>query len=59
MPGVYIFYAKDGTVLYVGKSRSIRQRVLSHFSGEYTQKEHAIARDVSRIEARVTAGAHT
>jgi excinuclease ABC subunit C len=32
-PGVYQFLAEDGSVLYVGKARSIRKRVASHFSG--------------------------
>src|SRR5215217_1637952 len=32
-PGVYLFYDKKGELLYVGKARSIRKRVASHFSG--------------------------
>jgi excinuclease ABC subunit C len=32
-PGVYQFLDEDGNVLYVGKARSIRKRVASHFSG--------------------------
>ena len=32
-PGVYIFHGADGEVLYVGKARSVRKRVASHFSG--------------------------
>ena len=35
-PGVYRFLAEDGSVLYVGKARSIRKRVNSHFSGGET-----------------------
>ena len=31
-PGVYLFKDKGGKVLYVGKARSIRKRVGSHFS---------------------------
>lgn len=30
--GVYYFYDKTGSLLYIGKSNSIRKRVLSHFS---------------------------
>jgi len=30
--GVYIFYGENGQPLYVGKSKNIRDRVLSHFS---------------------------
>jgi len=32
-PGVYLFRASDGEVIYVGKAVSIRKRVASHFSG--------------------------
>src|SRR5436190_11316088 len=31
-PGVYLFKDRKGKVLYVGKARSIRKRVGSHFS---------------------------
>lgn len=36
-PGVYLFKAADGEVLYVGKARSIRKRVASHFSKPVTR----------------------
>ncbi|MFM8792065.1 MAG: GIY-YIG nuclease family protein, partial [Solirubrobacterales bacterium] len=32
-PGVYLFRDRDDEVIYVGKARSIRKRVGSHFSG--------------------------
>jgi excinuclease ABC subunit C len=51
-PGVYQFVAEDGSVLYVGKARSIRKRVASHFSGAQTE----LTRRVARIEFLVTAG---
>lgn len=31
-PGVYLFYGERGAPLYIGKSRSMRTRVLQHFS---------------------------
>ncbi|HBR99064.1 MAG TPA: exonuclease [Gammaproteobacteria bacterium] len=37
-PGVYRFYADNGHLLYVGKSVSIRDRVLSHFAGDHAQR---------------------
>ena len=36
-PGVYFFKAAGGEVLYVGKARSIRKRVASHFSKPVTR----------------------
>ncbi len=50
-PGVYIFHGSRGEVLYVGKARSIRKRVASHFSGGETE----MTRRVDRIEFLVTA----
>ena len=31
-PGVYLFMDREGRALYVGKAKSIRKRVGSHFS---------------------------
>ncbi|MGE5281606.1 MAG: excinuclease ABC subunit UvrC [Chloroflexota bacterium] len=50
-PGVYLFHGKDGELLYVGKARSIRKRVASHFSGG----ESRLTSRVDRIECLVTA----
>jgi DNA polymerase-3 subunit epsilon len=56
-PGVYIFYGQNGYPLYVGKSINIRERVLSHFSNDYTSsKEMHIAQQIESIETIVTAG---
>lgn len=52
-PGVYLFYGAAGEVLYVGKSKTIRTRVRSHFS---SPGEARLCRQVHRIEARPTAG---
>lgn len=32
IPGVYYFHDQKGKVIYVGKARNMRQRVISHFS---------------------------
>jgi excinuclease ABC subunit C len=50
-PGVYLFHGDDGELLYVGKARSIRKRVSSHFSGAETR----LTSRVDRIEVLVTA----
>ena len=50
-PGVYLFHDKADELLYVGKARSIRKRVASHFSGGETR----LTSRVERIETLVTA----
>jgi DNA polymerase-3 subunit epsilon len=56
-PGVYVFRGKDRLVLYVGKSRNIRQRVLAHFSGDVSSsKEMSLAQQVRDIEWHQTGG---
>jgi excinuclease ABC subunit C len=50
-PGVYLFYDAHGELLYVGKARSIRKRVASHFSGGETR----LTSRVDRFEVLVTA----
>ena len=37
-PGVYLMKNKDGRIIYVGKSRKLRNRVSSYFIGEHTRK---------------------
>lgn len=49
-PGVYQFFDADGEVIYVGKARSLRKRVASHFSGAETD----MTRRVETIEFLVT-----
>ena len=49
--GVYLFYDKSGELLYVGKARSIRKRVASHFSGGETR----LTSRVDRFDFLVTA----
>jgi DNA polymerase-3 subunit epsilon len=55
--GVYRFYGEDGALLYVGKSRNVRQRVLEHFAAEHRSgAEQRLARQVRRVEWTETAG---
>lgn len=50
-PGVYRMVAADGEVVYVGKSKRLRRRLLSYFRGDYPQDKSArIVREVAAIE---------
>ncbi len=55
--GVYRFLAEDGSLLYVGKAKSIRTRVLGHFAAvSGGGKDAKLARLVRRVEWTETAG---
>jgi excinuclease ABC subunit C len=53
-PGVYLFKGPKGRLLYVGKARSIRKRVASHFHKEPDSKTAALLHAHREIEAIVT-----
>ncbi|MGA1820575.1 MAG: excinuclease ABC subunit UvrC [Thermoplasmatota archaeon] len=53
--GVYIFKAKQGKVLYVGKAINIRSRVRSHLQDRRNEKEVRLVRDSETIEWIATA----
>lgn len=56
-PGVYRFLDGDGVLLYIGRSASLRARVLGHFSGDETgAREQRKARQVRHIDWQETAG---
>lgn len=56
-PGVYFFDDEDGLPLYIGKSVTIRRRVMSHFNqdSEY-YREFKLAQRVKRIRYQQTNG---
>lgn len=56
-PGVYIFEDEDGAPLYVGKSVTVRRRVMSHFAADYGRgAELKLAQAVRRLRAIPTHG---
>jgi DNA polymerase III subunit epsilon len=56
-PGVYRFFGEDDALLYIGKGKAIRARVLGHFAaGAGGGKDAKLARLVRRIEWTETAG---
>src|SRR5438067_1318147 len=52
-PGVYLFRDARGKVLYVGKAKSIRKRVASHFSNPSTRGGSGLVDMIDQIEALV------
>ncbi len=57
-PGVYVFKAVDGSVLYVGKASSLRNRVRSYFQAGSSDQRYFIdrlERDIGDLETFVTA----
>jgi DNA polymerase-3 subunit epsilon len=60
-PGCYIFYGENKIPLYIGKSISLRSRVMGHFQGALTQrKEMKLSlqiRDIDWIETSGELGA--
>lgn len=56
-PGVYVFYGENEEVLYIGKSKNVRYRVLSHFSNDHTSsKEMHLCQQTTKVLGIETAG---
>lgn len=55
--GVYLFFGENDLPLYIGKSVSLRARVMEHFGASNRKgKEAELARRVRRVEWQETAG---
>jgi excinuclease ABC subunit C len=52
-PGVYLFRDRRGKVIYVGKAKSIKSRVASHFSNPSTRAGRDLIPMIDQIEALV------
>ncbi len=48
LPGCYIYYDKDGTIIYVGKAKNLKRRVSSYFHKKHDRVKVAVL--VSKIE---------
>jgi DNA polymerase-3 subunit epsilon len=55
-PGVYVFRARDGRALYVGKSRDLRARVRSYFYGDERKRIDGMLAEVAGVDAVETPG---
>lgn len=55
--GVYFFYGENNLPLYIGKSKTLRKRVLAHFSADHASaKEMALSQQVKRVDWIETEG---
>ncbi len=52
-PGIYIFRDSAGTVLYVGKAKSLKKRVISYFSKNTAGKTLVMVRKAATLEHMV------
>lgn len=50
LPGTYQMIGEDGEVLYVGKSKAIRTRLLSYFRAKEGEKAYRLVREAARVE---------
>ena len=53
-PGCYIHKDKNGTIIYVGKAKNLRNRVRSHFRGSHDTKTEALVSEIVDFEFIVT-----
>ncbi|PIA72464.1 DNA polymerase III subunit epsilon [Pseudomonas sediminis] len=56
-PGVYYFLGDGGAQLYVGKSRNLRRRVMSHFQNDHRDRRSLqMVQQIRDVQLAVTAG---
>ena len=53
-PGCYIHKDKNGTIIYVGKAKNLRNRVRSYFRGSHDTKTEALVSEIIDFEFIVT-----
>ena len=54
-PGVYLYFNADGDTIYVGKARSLRDRVRNYLGGSgFDVKRDALLDEIARLEVIVT-----
>lgn len=53
-PGCYIYKDKNGTIIYVGKAKNLRNRVRSYFRGSHDTKTEALVSEIVDFEFIVT-----
>ncbi|MEK3913616.1 excinuclease ABC subunit UvrC [Paenibacillus sp. FSL H7-0331] len=54
-PGCYLMKNKEGTIIYIGKAKVLRNRVRSYFTGSHNAKTYALVNEIADFEYIVTA----
>ncbi|MFD1772443.1 excinuclease ABC subunit UvrC [Paenibacillus rhizophilus] len=55
LPGCYLMKNEEGTIIYVGKAKVLKNRVRSYFTGSHDGKTQRLVADISDFEYIVTA----
>lgn len=53
-PGCYLMKDRQGTVIYVGKAKVLRQRVRSYFTGSHDRKTQRLVSEIEDFETIIT-----
>ncbi|MBN2604297.1 MAG: excinuclease ABC subunit UvrC [Bacilli bacterium] len=54
LPGSYQFKNKDGVIIYVGKAKNLRKRLLSYFTGAHDAKTSRLVMNIDDFEYIIT-----
>ena len=55
LPGCYIYYNKEGEVIYVGKAKILKRRVMSYFNRKHDRiKVDILVSQIERMEYIIT-----
>ncbi|AWB45853.1 excinuclease ABC subunit C [Paenibacillus sp. CAA11] len=55
LPGCYLMKNRDGTIIYVGKAKILKNRVRSYFTGSHNGKTQRLVSEIRDFEYIVTA----
>ena len=54
LPGCYLMHNKEGIVIYVGKSKNLKNRLSSYFQRDHTGKTRMLVKEIAYFEYIVT-----
>jgi len=54
LPGCYLMHNKEGIVIYVGKSKNLKNRLSSYFQSKHTGKTMMLVKEIAYFEYIVT-----